>query len=338
MALIFNRKVRFAFDRAVNGLTGVGNALIPALSPERYGIRLTRDIPYRPTGRRSHRLDIYQPSGNGPAPIIFYVHGGGFSILSKDTHRIMALKLAQRGYMVVSTNYRVGTQYAYPAPLEDVVTSLGWVLDHAAEYGGDVDRLALMGDSAGANLVTALTYMATHHCPEPFARQLYHRAPHIRATIPVYGIHDVHDIERLWRGKHWPTWVKNELREVSQTYLGRRQGLNFDSAPLASPLRLIEQNTRPRSRQMPPFLTAAGTRDPVLDDSRRLTQALRSQGVECEFHIFPGEIHAFNVMLWRPAARSHWRRVYRFLHRHVRQARTSNDTLPPHESSVLNAK
>ena len=302
---------------------------MPALDPKRYGIKVARDVPYRPTGRRSHLLDIYQPASASPAPIIFYVHGGGFSILSKDTHRIMALKLAQRGYLVININYRIGVRYPYPAPLEDAATALGWVLDNAARYGGDLDRMALMGESAGANLVTALTYMATHHCPERFAQALYHRAPRIRATIPVYGLHDVHDIARLWRGKSWPLWLRAELKAVSKTYLGRRSDQSFNTAPLASPLRLIEQNTRPRTRAMPPFFASVGTADPVLDDSRRLKNALDALGVHCELHVFPGEIHAFNVMLWRPAARAHWRRVYRFLHRHVRNPKERTSAKPP---------
>ena len=79
-------------------------------------------------------------------------------MLSKDTHRVMALAYARRGYVVFTINYRLGPEHLFPAPLEDASPhALVWVREHCARFGGDPSRLAIAGESAGANLVTALT-------------------------------------------------------------------------------------------------------------------------------------------------------------------------------------
>lgn len=68
---------------------------------------------------------------------------------------------------------------------------------------------------------------------------------------------------------------------------------------------------------MPPFFAAVGTADPLLDDSRRLKAALEKRGILCELAVYPGEIHGFNAMVWRPAAKAKWKAVFDFLSRHL---------------------
>ncbi len=304
-------------------MAAVGYRVIPAANPSRYGLTLTTDVAYRSTDRRAHRLDVYQPHGDGRSlrPAVLYVHGGAFSMLSKDTHRVMALQLAARGFVVFNINYRLGPRHRYPAPLEDVAAALGWVCDHAEEWGADPTRLAVAGESAGANLVTALTYIATHPRPEPFARALFERQAGLRATLAVYGMHDMHDVARLWRDprkdQRMPGWVKREILSTTTAYLGDATDASAAAAPLASPLRLIAGPVPEGARPLPPFLLTAGTADPLLDDSRRLARVLEARGVEHELHVYPGEIHGFDAMLWRPAAQAKWRAVARFLRRHL---------------------
>jgi acetyl esterase len=314
--------LRRAFDRAVHRAAAIGYALHPAANPRRHGITVTHDLAYRETGRRSHRLDVYRPTGPGLRPAVLYVHGGAFSMLSKDTHRVMALALASRGYVVFNVNYRLGPKHRYPAPLEDVAAALLWVLDHAAEHGADASRLVLAGESAGANLVTALAYASTHPRPEPFAHALFERRPALRAVLAIYGMHDVVDPARLWRAPHrarkWPIWIKRELAEAARAYVGRPAGDLDARAPLASPLRRICEPPSDGARPLPAFFLAVGTRDPLLDDSRRLRAALQTRGVTCDLRIYPGEIHGFNAMIWRRAAQEKWNAVYAFLAEHTR--------------------
>ena len=112
------------------------------------------------------------------------------------------------------------------------------------------------------------------------------------------------------------SWIKGEIRGTAYSYLGRRtpRALQF---PLASPLRLFEAPAGPTSRPLPPFFTTVGTADPLLPDTIRLSDALHARGIECELHVFRGEIHAFNVMLWRAAARAQWGALFGFLESHM---------------------
>ena len=308
--------VRRAFDRGVHCLAGLGYAVHPSASPRRYDVSLTRDVPYRGTGRRAHLLDVYRPHAAEPRPAILYVHGGAFSMLSKDTHRIMALAFASWGYVVFNINYRLGPRHRYPAQLEDAAAALAWVIDHAPDWGADPKRVVLAGESAGANLVTALAYVATHRREEPFARAVYDRAPSIAAVLAIYGLHDMHDVPRLWRdptkSRKMPRWIKREIASAARAYVGD----DAEAAPLASPLRRLAEPPTDGARELPPFFLTAGTADPLLDDSRRLQVTLEERGVPCELHVYPGEIHGFNAMLWRPAARAKWREASSFLRKH----------------------
>src|SRR4051812_6609498 len=69
-----------------------GAGLLPVASPRFHNVAVEKNIAYRPTGRDAHRLDVYRPTNaTGPLPIVFYVHGGGFRFMSKDTHWVFGL-------------------------------------------------------------------------------------------------------------------------------------------------------------------------------------------------------------------------------------------------------
>lgn len=309
--------LRRAFDRSVH-VAAKAMYLLPSTHPQRHGVRVLHDIPYRPTGRADHLLDVYLPDEtetptNGLRPVVMYVHGGAFCMLSKDTHRVMAMPFAKRGYVVFNINYRLGPVHTYPDPLEDAVAALLWVLDNAHKYGGDRERLVLAGESAGGNLVTALTYLATHPTDTPFGRALRARAPKIRAAVPIYGLLDLTDMERLTERAKVPAWAKTELLSAAAAYVGRPIGEGARRHPLASPLRLFEADPPDGATPLPPFFLAVGTADLLLDDSRRLKAAVEKRGGRADLHVFPGEVHGFNAMIWRPAAKAKWRALFKFL-------------------------
>lgn len=290
--------------------------LTPLLRVERYGLRLIRDVPYTTTGRWSHLLDVYLPKGVPNPPAMLYVHGGGFALLSKETHRIMAVALARRGYAVFLCNYRIGPRHRYPAPLEDAAAALSWVRDNASHYGADASRIVLAGESAGGNLVTALAYIATHPRPESFARALYERNIFIGAVLAIYGFLDLQNLPRFSNPK-MPWYIKGMIHGAAGAYVGYPVHQRAREAPLASPLRLIVSEQPAGARPLPPFFIACGTADPLLMDSKKLHAALVSRGVPAELSIHPHEIHGFNAMIWRREARAMWRAAYRFLRRNV---------------------
>lgn len=300
---------------SLEALARVGR-LHPLARPERHGVEVLRDIPYVDSGRRAHLVDVYRPlEADGPRPVVLYIHGGGFTQLSKNTHWIMGLAFARAGYLVVNASYRLAPRHPYPAALVDVAAAYEWTVAHAAQLGGDVDRLILAGESAGANLVTALTVAACYRRPEPFAAQVFDTGVAPRATLPACGMLQVSNPHRLWTRRALPVWVRLVLGDVSSCYLRHADPDQPGGLELADPLVILERGEAP-ARPLPPFFAGVGTRDPLLPDTRRLARAIHRLGGFCRAAYYRGEIHAFHAMVWRPKARAMWQHTFDFLAEH----------------------
>ncbi len=304
-----------AADRAVHAFARVRYAL-PDARPSRFGVVVHKDLAYGPAEGAWHLLDAYVPTRPArPLPVVMYVHGGGFAMLSKDTHRVMALAIARAGYLVFNINYRQGRGHRYPQPLEDACRALLWVREHAASFGGDPERIAIAGESAGGNLVTALAVASCYRRPEPFARALFDAGVHLRAVVATYGFLDLGHTGEYLKHPRMSRWTKALVLDAARSYLGHDLQRAVEDNPLASPLRVIEADAP--ERPLPPFFVSVGTRDPLLRCSKRLKTALDRLGTECALHVSPGEIHGYDVMVWRPSARAKWRAAYAFLEAHM---------------------
>ncbi len=113
------------------------------------------DIAYGPESMQ--RLDVYSPGPQqGSAPVIVYVHGGGWTSGSKDLYRFVGETLAARGYVTVMAGYRLYPDVRFPTFVEDAAHAVAWTRAHAGEFGGDPQRIFLMGHSAGAHIVMLL--------------------------------------------------------------------------------------------------------------------------------------------------------------------------------------
>jgi acetyl esterase len=192
-------------------------------------------------------------------------------------------------------------------------------VSHADAWGGDASRLVLAGESAGANLVTAMTVAACFERSEPHARLIADTGVVPRAVLPACGILQVSDTARFARRKpSLPRVIAERIEEVGEAYLGpldhpSRHG--GEELGLADPLVVLEGAT-PTRRALPPFFAPCGTADPLLDDTRRLASALRKRGVVCEDVYYPGEVHAFHAFVFRPQAQKCWGDTFSFLERH----------------------
>jgi acetyl esterase len=292
--------------------------LHPKARPYRHGVRVDRNIRYLPSGRREHLLDVYRPeSQNGPLPAVIYVHGGGFRILSKDSHWLMGLAFARAGYAVFNISYRLAPRHRFPAALEDCAAAFEWVLTHADAYGADVDRLVLAGESAGGNLVTSLVMMSCYRRDEPWAQRVFDQGVVPRAFLPYCAMLQVSDADRFKRlDPRLSTFVHDRLLEVSHAYLGDDSSGFGSRLDFADPLVVFERGDRPE-RPLPPCFAAVGLADPLVDDTRRLERALVGLGVDCEARYYPGEHHAFHALIWREQARHCWQHTFEFLDRYV---------------------
>jgi acetyl esterase/lipase len=117
---------------------------------------LTSNIPYAYPAHERQVLDIHAPDNAKNLPVIFWIHGGGWQTGDKTSVQIKPRVFSARGFVFVSTNYRLLPHVEMGVLIQDVAKSLGWVHKHIAEYGGDPGRVFVTGHSAGAQLAALL--------------------------------------------------------------------------------------------------------------------------------------------------------------------------------------
>ena len=135
-------------------LAGCSPATALNLLAWRYGIEITRSIAYGAGARQT--LDVYRPSNATAAPMIVFFYGGSWQSGAKKTYQFVAAALAGRGYITVVPDYRVYPEVRYPGFLQDGAQAVRWAKDNAARFGGDPDKLFVMGHSAGAYIAAML--------------------------------------------------------------------------------------------------------------------------------------------------------------------------------------
>lgn len=100
---------------------------------------------------------VYTPTSGGPHGILVYYHGGGYVLCSLETHDGLCRRLCNLGdCVVVSVDYRLAPEHPFPAGVTDAIDATMWVQDHAKELGGDPERMAVGGDSAGGNFAAVV--------------------------------------------------------------------------------------------------------------------------------------------------------------------------------------
>jgi acetyl esterase/lipase len=148
-----------------------------------------RDIPYVEKGHERHVLDVYSPPGAKNLPVVFWIHGGGWQAGDKKDVQLKPKVFTEKGFVFVSTNYRLLPGVDMGTLVRDVAKALGWTHAHAAEYGGDPKRIFVMGHSAGAQLAALLCtddrYLKAEKVP----------LSDIKGCVPVDG--DTYDVPAI---------------------------------------------------------------------------------------------------------------------------------------------
>jgi arylformamidase len=156
-----------------------------------YAQKLTTDIPYVENGHERQVLDIYTPenAGNGGLPVMFWIHGGGWQVGDKSDVALKPKVLTERGFVFVSTNYRLLPDVTMDVLIRDVAKSLGWVHRNIARYGGDPNRIFVGGHSAGAQLAALICV------DDRYLREEGVSFGVLRGSVPVDG--DTYDIPKI---------------------------------------------------------------------------------------------------------------------------------------------
>ena len=129
------------------------------------------DIPYATPAQERQVLDVYSPANAKNLPVVFWIHGGGWEGGDKSSVKLKPQAFMDRGFVFVSTNYRLLPKVDMETIVADVAKSIGWVHKHIAEYGGDPNRIFVMGHSAGAQLA-ARAETPTHTTRTPHTHTL----------------------------------------------------------------------------------------------------------------------------------------------------------------------
>jgi acetyl esterase len=304
---------RIALDAGMHALAELVD-FMPRMKQRMRSCRLIEDIEYARHGGQILCLDILQPIGSGPHPVLIYLHGGGFAIGSKRSHRALAAAYASKGYLVCNIDYRLAPQHPFPAAIEDACASWLWAVDHVKDYGGDSKRMGLAGESAGANLALAVTLACCTSRPEPFAAPLFERSLLPALALLYCGFLQTSKPER-YRRSGVSALAARIATDAARSYLGKFASHPDSERALADPLCLVEAMTA--APDLPPIFIAAGLDDPVAADSQRLEIALHQLHSPCNAHYYAGENHAFHVMFWREQAVRCWRDSFEFLQQHL---------------------
>jgi acetyl esterase len=245
--------------------------------------------------------DVVVPPGPGPHPVLVYLHGGGWVSGSPLTHRKLAHRFAEAGFLVVNVDYRLAPEHPFPAGFEDCVSAVRWAAREAERFGGDPSRLAIGGDSAGGNL-SAATAIA-------LARD--RSAPRIGAALLLYGVFDFGTIgDGLGMDERVAEIGRRMLELMVGSYLGAEPSPSLLRDPRVSPLHAAEH--------LPPCCVVVGGADPLVGQARRLAAALADAGVPHEHVVVDGMPHGFAQMEFFPQARQSIDRMVEFLRKHLR--------------------
>jgi len=218
---------------------------------------------------------IYKPTGiSGTTPIIVYYRGGGWVIASLDIYEATPVSLAkQLNAIVISIDYRMGPEHKFPAAHDDAIAAYRWVLDNAGSWGGDLQRIAVAGESAGGNLAANVSIAARDQgLPMPTHQLLVYPVASINTNSPSY--HDCAQAKPL-NAAMMGWFVKNATS---------------GGTDLTDPrLNLIAANLR----GLPPTTIISAEIDPLRSDGDLLTKSLTAAGVPVEHRLYKGATHEF---------------------------------------------
>src|SRR5687767_321298 len=148
-----------------------------------------RDVPYAEPADPRQKVDIYAPEGARNLPVVFWIHGGGWVTGDKTNVQVKPQAFLDKGFVFVSTGYRLLTNVEMVTIFRDIAKSVRWVHDNIGNYGGDPKRLLIMGHSAGAQLAALICIDDRYLKAEGLSLSI------IKGCVPVDG--DTYDVPAI---------------------------------------------------------------------------------------------------------------------------------------------
>src|SRR5438552_16716140 len=217
---------------------------------------------------------LYLPDQAENPPLMVYAHGGGFVQGSLPSWDAMLRELVrQSGVAALSVDYRLSPEHRFPVAFDEMVAMVCLAGREGAGLGIDPTRLAVGGDSAGANLALAAA-LALRDAGEPA----------LGLMLSIYGAYSTDTESASWqRFGRGAGLSQSQMRWIWETYLERpEQRRDWRAAPLLAGL-----------AGLPPGHLIVGSLDPLLDDGHALASGLKAAGVPCELDVYDRLNHDF---------------------------------------------
>ncbi|MBO9498012.1 MAG: alpha/beta hydrolase [Novosphingobium sp.] len=226
---------------------------------------------------------INPPSQRTRRAAILHIHGGGMVVGTADTAGMTKQPLAlEHDCVIVSVDYRLAPETPFPGPQEDTYAALLWLAEQAEELGVDPARIVVMGESAGGGLAASLALMARDR-----------NGPRLAGQVLIYPMLD-------WRtGGPDDQWNNAHTGEFIWTRDKNRFGwesLRGDYAPTDGRKGWFSPALAEDLAGLPPCYMITGALDLFLDEDLDYARRLIDAGVQTELHVYPGAIHAFEMV------------------------------------------
>ena len=269
-------------------------------------VRVLKNVVFNEAYGKRGLLDVYLPAdrpAEAGAPVLLQVHGGGWTIGTKDQQGIPLMQhMAAKGWICVAPNYRLSPRNDWPAHIVDVKRSIAWVREHIAEYGGDPDYIAITGGSAGGHLAALAAVTPNDREWQPGFEDA---DTSVQAAIPHYGVYDF--------AGSTGTRPSIQLRDrfLAPRILRTTWAEQPELFEAASPILRITPDA-------PDFFVLHGVGDTLVpvDQARQFVAKLREVSKRTVVYAeLPGAQHAFDIF---PSIRSAHvvRAIDRYLHWH----------------------
>ncbi len=236
-----------------------------ALSTEVPAQEVKRDIPYATSADERQVLDVYSPLHAKDLPVVFWIHGGGWQTGDKTSVQKKPQAFTDKGFVFVSTNYRLLPQVDMGTIVRDIAKSIHWVHDHIADYGGDPQRFFIMGHSAGAQLAALICTDDRYLKAEGLSLAI------IKGCVPVDG--DTYDVPAIIETAE----TRRRVHGQPQPKLGHREKFGNDPEKHRD---FSAVTHVAKDKGIPPFLIMHVADHPDTSaQAQRLASVLKSAGV-----------------------------------------------------------
>jgi acetyl esterase/lipase len=224
-----------------------------------------RNIPYVEKGHERQVLDVYSPPNARNLPVVFWIHGGGWQAGDKASVQLKPKAFTEKGFVFVSTNYRLLPSVEMATIFSDIAKSIHWVHDHIAEYGGDPKRLLVMGHSAGAQLAAIVCTDDRLLKAEGLSLDI------VKGCVPVDG--DTYDVPAIVETEE----TRRRVHGLPPAKFGWREKFGNDPAKHKDYSAVTHVA---RDKGIPPFLLLHVAEHPYTSaQAQRLGNVLKDAGV-----------------------------------------------------------